>query len=127
MAVAQDPAGASTSVWQPSGVNAGRVLGGPNSHEWAENSARGIEKAKPFYQKVFGWAGHDVGMGDDQPPYTEFHLAGERIAGGMEMNPMVPEQVPSYWMVYFAVDDVDKAFKKAIDTGGQGMPAPPGF
>jgi predicted enzyme related to lactoylglutathione lyase len=42
----------------------------------------------------------------------------------MEMNPMVPAQVPSYWSVYFAVDDVDKAFKKAIDGGGKGMLEP---
>ena len=56
--------------------------------------------------------------------YTEFKQAGESIAGGMEMNPMVPAQVPSYWMVYFAVDDVDKAFKKAIDGGGTEMLSP---
>jgi uncharacterized protein len=41
------------------------------------------------------------------------------------MNPMVPAQVPSYWMVYFNVDDVDAAFKKAIDAGAQEM-LPPG-
>jgi predicted enzyme related to lactoylglutathione lyase len=42
----------------------------------------------------------------------------------MEMNPMVPAQVPSYWSVYFAVDDVDKAFQKAIAGGGKEMLEP---
>jgi len=40
---------------------------------------------------------------------------------------MVPQEVPSYWTVYFAVDDVDKSFKKAIDAGGQEMLAPQDF
>ena len=57
-------------------------------------------------------------------PYTEFLLNGERIAGGIEMNPMVPAEVPSYWSVYFAVDDVDKSFKKAIEGGGKEMLSP---
>jgi hypothetical protein len=43
------------------------------------------------------------------------------------MNSMVPAQVPSYWTVYFAADDVDKAFKKAVDAGGQEMLAPQDF
>jgi predicted enzyme related to lactoylglutathione lyase len=127
MGVFQDPSGAFISVWQPKEMNGAQVIGEPSSFAWAELNARGIDKAKPFYQKVFGWAGHDAEMGEDQPPYTEFHLAGERIAGGMEMNPMVPQQVPSYWMVYFAVEDVDNAFKKAIDIGGQEMLAPQDF
>ena len=66
-------------------------------------------------------------MGEGQPPYTEFQRAGESIAGGMEINPMVPQEVPSYWTVYFGVEDVDKAFKKAVDGGGQEMLAPQDF
>jgi predicted enzyme related to lactoylglutathione lyase len=45
----------------------------------------------------------------------------------MEMNPMVPAGVPSYWMVYFAVDDVDATFRKAMDAGGREMLAPADF
>ncbi len=62
-------------------------------------------------------------MGEGQPPYTEFLLEGKSVAGGMEMNPMVPAAVPSYWMVYFAVDDVDGAFKKALAAGAKVMVA----
>ena len=40
---------------------------------------------------------------------------------------MVPAEVPDYWMVYFNVDDVDQAFKKAIDGGGREMLAPADF
>jgi predicted enzyme related to lactoylglutathione lyase len=66
-------------------------------------------------------------MGEGQPPYTEFLLGGERIAGGMEMNPMVPAEVPSYWMVYFTVTDVDASLRKAIEAGATEMLAPMDF
>src|SRR2546428_12160221 len=63
-------------------------------------------------------------MGPDAPPYTEFQLGGESIAGGQEMQPMVPAQVPSYWLVYFAVADVDKSFKTATQAGARRMVPP---
>ncbi len=63
-------------------------------------------------------------MGEGQPPYTEFLLDGQSIAGAWEMNPMVPAEVPSYWQVYFTVEDVDAAFKKAIDLGAKELLPP---
>jgi predicted enzyme related to lactoylglutathione lyase len=35
--------------------------------------------------------------------------------------------VPSYWTVYFTVDDVDRAFKQATDLGATEMLAPQDF
>ena len=61
------------------------------------------------------------------PPYYQFELGGERIAGGMEMNPMVPAEVPSYWLVYFAVDDIESAFRTVIEAGGREMMPPTDF
>jgi len=123
MAVFQDPTGAFTSAWQARSMG-GFQTNAANSYGWAELNSRGIDNAIPFYQKVFGWTSKTSEMGEGQPPYTEFQVGGESIAGGMEMNPMVPAQVPSYWMVYFNVDDVDAAFRKAIDGGAKEMLAP---
>ena len=66
-------------------------------------------------------------MGDGQPMYTEFQLDGQSVAGAWEMNPMVPAEVPSYWQVYFAVEDVDSAFRKAIDAGASELLPPQDF
>jgi predicted enzyme related to lactoylglutathione lyase len=126
MAVFQDPAGAYISAWQ------GTRMGGfqtavANSFGWAELNARGIEKAIPFYTEVFGWTTKTSEMGEGQPPYTEFQIDGESVAGAWEMNPMVPAEVPSYWQVYFAVDDVDSAFRKAIDAGARELQPPQDF
>jgi predicted enzyme related to lactoylglutathione lyase len=126
MAVFQDPSGAFISAWQPRAM--GRFLtDAPNTFGWAELNARGIDKAIPFYAAVFGWTDKTSEMGEGMPPYHEFQLGGESIAGGREMNPMVPAEVPSYWMVYFTVDDVDRAFKEATAAGGQEMMAPQDF
>jgi predicted enzyme related to lactoylglutathione lyase len=127
MAVFQDPSGAFISAWQPAKMG-GALMGAPNTFGWAELNSRGVEKSIAFYKKVFGWGEKKSPMGEGtQGDYTEFQLGGESIAGGMEMNPMVPAEVPSYWMVYFNVDDVDKAFKKAVEEGGTEMLAPQEF
>ena len=127
MAVFQDPSGAFISVWQPNEMFGADVTHVPNTYSWAELNARGIDKAKAFYHKVFGWGEKTSPMGEGQPDYTEFKLNDESIAGAMEMNPMVPKEMPSYWMVYFGVADVDKAHEKAVDLGAREMMGPQDF
>jgi predicted enzyme related to lactoylglutathione lyase len=127
MAVFQDPTGAFISAWQPRAMNASLPTGEANTFGWAELSSRGVDKAIPFYEKVFGWTPKANDMGPDSPPYTEFQLGGESIAGGQEMQSMVPAQVPSYWLVYFAVTDVDNSFKTATQAGAKEVVAPVDF
>jgi len=126
MAVFQDPSGAFISAWQPKAM-AGFQTSAPNTFGWAELSARGIDKAIPFYSAVFGWTAKTSEMGEGAPPYTEFQLGGQSIAGGMEMNPMAPAEVPSYWTVYCAVEDVDASFAQATGAGAREMLAPQDF
>ena len=126
MAVFQDPSGAYISAWQPTGM-ASFEIGAANAYGWAELSARGLDQDIPFYGQVFGWTTRTSDMGEGQPPYNEFQLDGRSVAGAMEMNPMVPAQVPSNWLVYFNVDDVDEAHGRAIAGGAQEMMAPGDF
>ncbi len=126
MAVFQDPAGAFISAWQSTAMG-GFQTQGANTYGWAELNARGLERALPFYQQLFGWTTKTSPMGEDQPPYTEFQVDGQSIAGAMEMNPMVPAEVPSYWMVYFTVDDVDASYARAIEAGAHEMLPPDDF
>ena len=123
MAIVQDPSGAFLGVWQAKNM-VGAQDAGANTMGWAELNSRGFEKASSFYKKVFGWGEKKSDMGEGMGQYTEFQLSGDSIAGGMEMNPMVPAEVPSYWMVYFNVEDVDKSFKSATEHGGKEMLAP---
>jgi uncharacterized protein len=124
MAVFRDPVGAFISAWQPANPGGRFDTQSPGTFGWAELNARGIDKAIPFYKQVFGWSAR-TDPGD--PPYTEFQLDGHSVAGGMEMNPMVPAEVPSSWMVYFNTDDVDAAFNKAVQLGAHELVAPQNF
>ena len=129
MVVIQDPAGAFIGVWEPGEMKGAGVMNAPNSFSWSELNARGIDKSLDFYKKVFGWSHKVSEMGGQggMPAYNEFQVNGESIAGGMEMNDMVPKEVPSYWMPYFEVADVDKASSKAKELGAQEMVPPQDF
>ena len=78
-------------------------------------------------RKVFGWTVKTSPMGDGQPEYNEFQIDGNSVAGAWEMNAMVPAAVPSYWLVYFDVDDVDAAHRKALELGAKELNAPMDF
>jgi uncharacterized protein len=126
MAVFQDPSGAFIDAWQ--GANMARFKDGEtNTFGWAELNARGLDKAIPFYTQLFGWTTKTSPLGDGQGDYTEFQVDGESILGALEMNPGIPAEVPSYWMVYFNVDDVDAAYQKALGLGAHEMLAPQEF
>jgi predicted enzyme related to lactoylglutathione lyase len=126
MAVFQDPSGAFISGWEP------RAMGGflthrENTFAWAELNARGFDNVAPFYTSVFGWTQKRNDMGEGAPPYIEFQFGGESVAGGMEMTSVVPADVPSHWLVYFGVADVDASFEAAKQAGARELVAPRDF
>jgi predicted enzyme related to lactoylglutathione lyase len=126
MAVYQDPSGAFISAWQGSGAG-WFVWDEDNAFGWAELNARGVESVVSFYENVFGWSTKLTEFDPSLPAYREFQMNGESILGAWEMSPMVPAEVPSYWQVYFNVDDVDAAFAKAVELGAREMLAPQDF
>jgi uncharacterized protein len=126
MAIFADPAGAFFGAWEP-GLMAGFVPGAPNGFTWAELNARGFEQAARFYGNVFGWTARSFPVGEGGPTYTQFLLWSDPVAGGLEMHPQSPAGVPSHWRVYFAVDDADATYQRAIAAGAKEMLAPQDF
>jgi predicted enzyme related to lactoylglutathione lyase len=126
MAVFQDPAGAFISVWKGSQMR-GFETDAPNAYGWAELNARGVDKAIPFYTQLFGWTTRKSEMSEGQPPYTEFLIGDESVAGAWEMNRQIPADTPSYWQVYFVAEDVDAAHRRALDLGATEMLPPQDF
>jgi predicted enzyme related to lactoylglutathione lyase len=96
-----------------------QVVQEPGAFTWAELDTRDVEGAKAFYGEVFGW-GAESSTGGDMP-YTEFKVGGQSIAGMMDMPPGVPDEVPPYWLVYVAVEDVDAAVARVQELGGTAM------
>ena len=117
MAVFADPIGAVISAWQ--GARMGTfATNQSNTFGWAELNARGLERAIPFYESIFGWSHSTADVGDGSPPYTQFEADGQQIAGAFEMGDNIPAQVPSFWLIYFNVDDVDATAQTAAAAGG---------
>jgi hypothetical protein len=117
MAVFQDPTGAYISVWQPTKMG-GFEAQGSNTYGWAELNARGVEKAVPFYEKVFGWTTKRSPV-PGSSEYIEFQVDGASVAGATEMNPTAAPSMPNHWLVYFNVDDVASAARKAVALGAR--------
>lgn len=122
MGVFQDPQGAFVSVWEPGDHTGAQVVNEPGAFCWNELQARDVDRAAAFYGDVFGWAPNT--HADGPMPYTEFELGGKAIGGMMPMPPMVPATVPSYWLVYFAVEDADASVSTAQSLGATVLMAP---
>jgi len=56
--------------------------------------------------------------------YTEFSVGGTPGIGMMAKPKEMPAHIPSYWMPYFMVADVDASTEKAKSLGAHGMVGP---
>ncbi len=83
---------------------------------WTELSTTDLEAAKAFYTALFGW-GYKESDNTDMA-YTEIQLDGEKQFGGMYKKPPEMSEVPSHWISYVSVDDVDASLEKAVELGG---------
>src|SRR5207248_1260748 len=120
MAVFMDPAGAVFCVWQPAAMKGAELMNEPVSLSWNELDTRDLNGAKDFYPRVFGWGVKSNPM-PDGGEYVEWQVNGRSIAGATGMGSMYPPQVPSHWLVYFAVANTDATVKRAQELGGQVM------
>lgn len=76
---------------------------------WNELLASDPKSAVAFHREVFGWTSEDKDMG----PMGVYHVLkrGDRMAAGI-MKPSLAG-MPSFWLSYVAVDDVDNSTKRA--------------
>lgn len=121
IAVIADPAGAVICLFEggSDGTKVMDEVGGPC---WFDCLSRDVAASTAFYADVFGWTSQVMDMGDTA--YTIFSNDGQPVAGTMDMPPMIPAQVPSYWQVNIVVADADEAAAHVIAKGGT-VPMPP--
>ncbi len=124
MAVFQDPTGAFISGWQAARMRSFE-MGNANEFGWPELNAHNVSAAIDFYPKVFGWTTRASDMGGTT--YTEFLDGDESIAGAQEHQPGTPSSMPSYWLAYFNVADVDEAVQRASGLGARAVVPPMDF
>jgi predicted enzyme related to lactoylglutathione lyase len=117
-AVFLDSGGAAISVWQPGMHKGAELANEPGAFCWNELDTRDVAAAKAFYPAVFGWSTDDAGAQGGPMEYYEWKLGGAVIGGMMPMPEMVPAEVPSFWLTYFAVSDTDAIAAKTVELGG---------
>lgn len=112
MALIQDPTGAAFGLWQSALHIGAQLVNQPNTLVWNELQTRNREAATAFYSTVFGWNPRS-----DSSGYIMWQ-DGDRVhCGTLELDEAWGD-APSYWLVYFLVDDVDATVAKATELGG---------
>ena len=117
-AVMIDPTGAGVSFWQPGDHLGAETVNVPNTLAWHELTTRDPEKAMAFYGATLGWTFQSMPEGQGADGY-QMVMVGDRMVAGI--MPMIGEEwgdMPSHWMVYFAVADADVTAAQATELGG---------
>ncbi len=120
LSVITDPQGATFCVWQAKTHIGVGVLGEPNTLGWTQLNAKDTEAAKKFYPALLGWKVQDDPMPDAMGggSYTTW-LKADGPAGGMMAMPPGAGPMPSHWLSYFAVTNVDASAEKAASLGAR--------
>lgn len=117
MSVIADPTGAFFCLWEPKDNIGAEVMGEPNTLTWTEVVTPDLAKAQAFYTALFGWTPEAFG---EDGSYVVYKKDDQYVAGSM--NP--PQAMPSFWLIYFAVENADDAVAKAKALGGTIMREP---
>ena len=95
---------------------------GHGEFTWSEIATTDLEKAKPFYENVFGWTFNKSENTGDEMEYFEFSSSGdtEPDGGFYQMTPELfgGEMPPAHIALYVAVDDIDASLAKTTELGG---------
>ena len=127
MCVLTDACGALVSAWQAYEHPGGEVFHIPGTYTWSELVTPALDKARIFYEQVFGWRWAPSVLGG--PEYWVASYPGQPEdeggqAGASEMGRGPVGAPPPHWVVYFAVEDVDEAAASVVELGGRVLSFP---
>ncbi|MEM9916297.1 MAG: VOC family protein [Planctomycetota bacterium] len=87
---------------------------------WTDLSALDLKQATAFYGQVLNWQVVDDAEGDSGAGYRTCVVGGEACAGLFSMPAFFRQiKMPSFWMTYIAVDDVDAVVAQAKELGAK--------
>ena len=117
LAVIADPGGAVVGIWDPEQHRGFELVAEVGAPAWHELYARSYAAQVDFYTGVFGWRTNILGDTADFR-YATFGDPASPSGGVFDANGMLPEGVPSHWVVYFGVADAAAASQRVIELGG---------
>ena len=119
MAVIADPTGAVFCVWEPRTHIGAERVNEPGCLTWNDLNTSDAEAAREFYGALFGWEFERAPT--DEVEYWVIKN-GERSNGGVMQ--VQQQGMPSVWLPYFGVEDVDAA-KESAEAADASTLAPP--
>ena len=116
IAICSDPTGAHFALWEGRRLLGAAVVHQSGAMSWHELVSNNPMTSRTFFENVFDWVAQPQQMGPID--YTFFSLNGVRVAGMSAMPGNFPN-IPSYWMVYFSVDDCEQSTQHVRERGGR--------
>ncbi|OEV11019.1 VOC family protein [Streptomyces nanshensis] len=135
MAQFTDPQGGQFAAWQPGKTAGLETVDEPGALMWVELYTTDSERAKEFYETLYGWDYTDMPMPGDEPgdepgTYTIIGPSGapqERMHGGLMQVP--PDALAlaggtPFWHPVFHTNDCDATIAKVTELGGKVVMGP---
>ncbi len=90
----------------------------PGTFGWNELVTDDTEACEAFFTQLTGWTTDSNPM-EDGGVYTFFKQGDRPVGGMMSMQSLGLKGVPSHWMAYLTVEDVDAACARCRELGGR--------
>ena len=90
---------------------------------WFDLTVPDAEKVKDFYSKVVGWKAAPVSMGE----YNDYNMSSpesEKTNAGICHKRGGNAHLPSQWMIYITVKNIDESAKSCKESGGKVLSSP---
>jgi predicted enzyme related to lactoylglutathione lyase len=109
----------SAPTYDASGATAASAVG--SRFVWHDLMSTDPARSLAFYQALLGWSSEAMPIGPDQS-YTMIGVDGRHFGGIAPLDPTLG--VPSHWIGYLSVEDVDRACTRTAELGGTPCVAP---
>jgi len=122
--LATDPNGALFGLWQPRSFAGAERFGEPGALCWSEVCTRDAAATDRFYSSLFAY--ETVTMNGDcgDVDVAIFKVEGKQVFMRVKHLAGPAKDLPSHWMAYFAVDDIDAALARAPALEGKILHGP---
>lgn len=133
LCVIQDPSGAVMALWEqhgdfadrPADDQEGQALSAndPGTFTWVDLSVSNTDEIRDFYTHVVGW----TPMGLDMGGYEDYVMMadGDGVTG-VCWKRGINADLPSVWLMYVNVADLDDSLARVVEHGGKIIGAPRG-
>ena len=89
----------------------------PGSIGWIDLTVADAPRIRDFYHEVAGWSVSTVPMGD-YDDYNMLDAEGAPVAGVCHAQG-VNTGLPSHWLMYITVNDIESRVERARELGGE--------